>query len=139
MGNQSDDLAHPTVDVISPDFPPGSEQERRIRNNCAVVPVEVPGVIGVAANGNRLCLQGTSMASPHVAGVAALVQSVFAGISPGAVRAKVQQTADAMACPDTSIYAPLPQSSGAPQLCEGDTDYNSFNGHGQVNALSAIS
>ena len=198
MGNTSDDLAHPTVDVISPDFPPGSEQERRIRNNCAVVPVEVPGVIGVAANGNRLLksfyssygvgvndviapggdsilqltaeapngrvlstypatascarqvtdpgtggkycyLQGTSMASPHVAGVAALIQSVFAGISPGAVQAKVQQTADSMACPDTSIYAPFPQTSGAPQACEGDTDYNSFNGHGQVNALSAIS
>ena len=26
----------------------------RIRNNCAVVPVEVPGVVGVAANGNLL-------------------------------------------------------------------------------------
>src|SRR5258705_11029284 len=48
--------------------------------------------------------QGTSMASPHVAGVAALVVSM--GItSPGAVTARIDNTADAMACPsDTSAY-----------------------------------
>ena len=51
-GNQSDDLSHPQVDVISPDFPPGSEEEREITNACVVVPVEVPGVIGVTAVGN---------------------------------------------------------------------------------------
>jgi len=51
-GNESTDLSHPTVDVISPDFPPGSEQERAITNACAVVPVEVPGVVGVTATGN---------------------------------------------------------------------------------------
>jgi subtilisin family serine protease len=198
-GNFSDDLAHPTMDIISPDFPPGSEEERRIRNDCAVVPVEVPGVVGVAANGNRLLksfyssygvgvtdviapggdsilqqtaaapngrvlstypaaapclrtvfdpgtgakycyLQGTSMASPHVTGVAALVRSMFAGMPPGAVGARINQTADSMACPDTSIYVPFPSvSNGAPQVCQGNTGYNSFNGHGQVNALSAVS
>jgi hypothetical protein len=26
----------------------------------------------------------------------------------------------------------------APQACEGGPSYNSFNGHGQVNALAAI-
>src|SRR4051794_26268104 len=31
-GNDSDDLSHPTTDVTSPDFPPGSEQERRVTN-----------------------------------------------------------------------------------------------------------
>jgi hypothetical protein len=48
--------------------------------------------------------------------------------------------------PLTPLPARIPRStrrfhdpSGAPQLCEGDTDYNSFNGYGQVNALSAIS
>jgi len=52
-GNSSDDLSHPTVDIISPDFPPGSEQEREITNACLVVPVEIPGVIGVSANGHN--------------------------------------------------------------------------------------
>ena len=51
--NFADDLAHPTRDIISPDFPPGSAEERRIRNDCAVIPVEIPGVIGVSADGAR--------------------------------------------------------------------------------------
>jgi len=199
MGNQSDDLTHPTEDRTSPDFPPGSEVVRDVTNACAVVPVEVAGVVGVMANGNlRLksfyssygmgvgqviapggdsllqvtaaapngrvlstypstspcirrvvdpttgaayCyLQGTSMASPHVAGLAALVKSQHPGWSTGAVTARITSTADAMACPDTSIYAPFPAvDNGAPQVCTGGTGYNSFNGHGQVNALSAVS
>jgi lantibiotic leader peptide-processing serine protease len=196
-GNQSDDLAHPTQDATSPDDT--DPVLREIHNQCAVVPVEVSGVVGVTANGNlqlksfyssygvgsasvvapggdsilqrtaaapngrvlstwpaallgnclrqvidvsgaTYCyLQGTSMASPHVAGVAALIEST--GItSPGAVSARLQQTADPLACPaDLSIYAPFPAvDNGAPQVCTGGTGYNSFNGHGQVNALAAV-
>jgi len=81
------------------------------------------------------------MASPHVAGVAALIVSL--GVtSPGAVTAKLTRTADSMACPpDLSIYAFFPAvDNGAPQVCQGGTGYNSFNGHGgQVNALTAVS
>jgi hypothetical protein len=80
------------------------------------------------------------MASPHAAGVAALIRSVFAGLAPGAVGARIDQTADPMACPtDMSIYSGFPQTNGEPQACQGGTAYNSFNGAGQVNALSAIS
>ena len=200
-GNESDDLAHPTQDVTSPDDT--TPVTREITNACAVVPVEVPGVVGVTASGNlnlksfyssygsgvvqviapggdsRLqltpaapngrvlstwpaslltvtCLparrfvdpasgaaycyqQGTSMASPHAAGVAALIVSQGTS-SPGAVAAKLANTADPLACPaDLSIYAPFPSvSNGAPQVCTGGTGYNSFNGHGQINALSAV-
>jgi lantibiotic leader peptide-processing serine protease len=200
-GNQADDLAHPTQDATSPDDT--NPVLRDIHNQCAVVPVEVPGVIGVTANGNLqlksfyssygvgsadviapggdsilqrtsaapngrvlstwpaslltvTCLparrlvdpasgaaycyqQGTSMASPHAAGVAALIMST--GVtSPGSVAAKLQNTADKIACPsDLSIYAFFPAvDNGAPQVCQGDLDYNSFNGHGQVNALTAV-
>jgi subtilisin family serine protease len=51
-GNESTDLSHPTVDLLSPDFPPGTETERAVTNACSVVPVEVPGVVGVTATGN---------------------------------------------------------------------------------------
>ena len=201
-GNQSEDLAHPSVDRTSPDDT--SPVVRDITNACAVVPVEVPGVIGVTADGNlglksyyssfgvgsaqvvapggdRILqvtaaaangrvlstypaalnpggslavldcsvspcasyryLQGTSMASPHVAGVAALIRSQHPGWSPGAVAAAITSTADPKACPtDMSIYAPfLGFDDKQPQVCTGGKAYNSFYGHGQVNALSAVS
>ena len=78
------------------------------------------------------------MASPHVAGVAALIAST--GIkSPGAI-GRCSGTADPIACPpDMSIYAFFPAvDNGAPQVCTGGLGYNSFNGHGQVNALTAL-
>src|SRR5262249_18323891 len=93
----------------------------------------------VDPSGATYCYQqGTSMASPHVAGVAALIVSL--GITrPGAVTARLIGTADPMGCPDTAMYAPFPAlDNGAPQVCQGGTGYNSFNGHGQVNALTAV-
>jgi subtilisin family serine protease len=194
-GNQADDLAHPTQDATSPDDT--TPVVRDITNACAVIPVEVPGVIGVTADGNlsfksfyssygmgsvqviapggdsilqrtaaapngrvlstwpagfpctrpvvdpsgaTYCyLQGTSMASPHVAGVAALIASQHPTWSTGAITGKITSTADPMACPDTAMYAPFPATdNGAPQVCTGGTGYNSFNGHGQVNAWTAV-
>jgi subtilisin family serine protease len=49
-GNQSDDLAHPTQDVTSPDNT--TPVVRPVTNACVVIPVEIPGVIGVTADGN---------------------------------------------------------------------------------------
>lgn len=57
-GNQQDDLSHPTIDPISPDYPPGQEVERDVTNACVVIPVEVPGVIGVTAVGNSRQVDG---------------------------------------------------------------------------------
>ncbi|MCE3286184.1 MAG: secreted in-like protease, partial [Steroidobacteraceae bacterium] len=54
LGNTNHDLSKTNIDTISPDFPPGSAQEREVTNACSVIPVEVPGVIGVSANGNLL-------------------------------------------------------------------------------------
>jgi subtilisin family serine protease len=197
-GNDATDLSHPTTDVISPDFPPNSEVERSITNACAVVPVEVPGVVGVTAtgskrlksyyssygvstadvaapggdrilqviqpgggrvlstfssvgticapaltvveNGAKYCyLQGTSMAGPHAAGVAALLLSAHGSLRPGALSAGLQRSTNALSCPaDVSVYAPFPQNSGAPQSCQGGSGHNSWYGSGEVDALKAV-
>jgi subtilisin family serine protease len=236
-GNESEDLSHPTMDVTSPDFPPGSEQEREITNACVVIPVEIPGVIGVTATGsmeqgtdagrypdhlkayyssygvstadvaapggdfyfrgtpfgpntaienglvlstwpaNQPCtrskneatgapeyptalycyLQGTSMAGPHVTGVAALVISQFGDLNtpqngkmrPTQVEQFVTQTADPQECPETLPdsnvliglnYGDIAGSqSGAPQECQGGgSGHTSWYGTGEVDALRAV-
>src|SRR5438309_3535320 len=50
MGNESEDLAHPTVDATSPDDT--TPVTRDVTNACVVIPVEIPRVIGVTAVGN---------------------------------------------------------------------------------------
>jgi lantibiotic leader peptide-processing serine protease len=198
-GNESTDLSHPTTDVISPDFPPDSAVERDVTNACAVIPAEVPGVVGVTATGNRqlksfyssygvatadvaapggdsqlqrtteapngrvlstypasamghcvrpvvdpvtggtYCyLQGTSMATPHAAGVAALILAARGGMATGRLASALQQATRPLACPDTSIYAPFPQNNGQPQTCQGGTGHNSFYGSGEVDAQKAV-
>ena len=79
--------------------------------------------------------EGTSMASPHVAGVAALAISAHGKLSPGAVQALITRTADPVACP------PDPFNPGGffPATCQGGAGYNGFYGHGQVNALAVVS
>jgi subtilisin family serine protease len=180
QGNENMDLSKQNVDTISPDD--STPLTRDVTNACVVIPVEIPGVIGVTANGNLMqksyyssygvgvaqvvapggdsrfqrtsaapngavlstfpgnryaFAQGTSMASPHVAGVAALIESRFGKMRPGAVAARITQSADPVPCP------PNPFNPGPPfsflAICEGGGGYNGFYGHGQVNALRAIS
>jgi lantibiotic leader peptide-processing serine protease len=223
-GNESEDLAHPSVDATSPDN--GTPVTRDVTNACVVIPVEVAGVIGVTADGNarqtdsngkptggylksfysnvgvgvtqvvapggdsvfgrtpeavngrvlstyppnKPCtrsvkenigdpeeptvvycyLQGTSMASPHAAGVAALIVSMFGKLgspngkmSPGRVKAYLDQTADPQPCPTflPPTYADVfgtGTESGRFYACQGGTGNNSWYGNGQVNALNAV-
>ena len=50
-GNELDDLAHPTIDSISPDWPPDSAIERVVRRNCRQAPTTLSGVLAVSATG----------------------------------------------------------------------------------------
>jgi subtilisin family serine protease len=212
-GNYNDNLAHPTIDPISPDFPPGAAIVRDVSEDCFTVPSMVPGVITVssvgmlqlkayyssfgtgyikvtapggdfrqltagAPNGRVLSsfpanptirpgtarvkdctsdgvcatfayLQGTSMASPHVAGLAALIISRFGqdgnGLSPAQVLAHLTSSADPLPCPPDPFNpaTPSPKFPGftyaaPPAHCEGASAYNSFYGYGQINALTAV-
>lgn len=87
--------------------------------------------------GNRYAYaQGTSMASPHVAGVAALIISQYGKMPPGRVQAMINQTADSVPCPSNPFD---PSGTGSYlATCQGGSGYNGFYGHGQVNAFSAV-
>ena len=208
-GNQFEDIAHPTQDLTSPDDT--TPIARSVTNACGIVPVDVPGVVGVSATGNDqqdpfgflksfyssfgvgvtnvaapggdsvfgrtaaavngrvlstwppnlpctrkvteslgdplepttvYCyLQGTSMASPHAAGVAALIISQFGKMAPSRVTAYLDSTADAQPCP-ASLPAGYDTFLGVDDLkvqtCQGGPTANSWYGHGQVNAFNAV-
>jgi subtilisin family serine protease len=98
--------------------------------------------------GTYAWFQGTSMASPHVAGVAALILSGNPGLSPSQVLARIRSTADPLACPADPYYPQFlsPNMPGIPATvqrqpahCVGPTGNNSFYGAGLVNALRAVS
>lgn len=91
-GNDSTDLSHPRVDVISPDYPPGNEQEREITNACAVVPVEIPGVVGVTATGNKRLKSYYSSYGISTADVAAPGGDAILQLTPAAPNGRVLST-----------------------------------------------
>jgi subtilisin family serine protease len=80
-------------------------------------------------------LQGTSMASPHAAGVAALLKSEHPWASPAQLQALLKAQADATACPES-----YDQNGDGTQdaVCKGGTRANGFYGAGIVNALRAV-
>ena len=195
-GNEAQDLGHPTVDDISPDWPPDSAIVRTVHNNCRVTPGELPGVVTVSAlgvstlasysnvgtpvdvgapggdapqtptsvfgrgrilagwsstdatgtwegliganravvsgGGRYVWISGTSMASPHAAGVAALIRSKYPSMPSAAVAALLRSSATSTACP-----ADWPADD--PRQCTGGAGNTSFYGAGTVNALGAVS
>jgi subtilisin family serine protease len=81
-------------------------------------------------------LQGTSMAAPHAAGVAALALSAHPGLQPGALASLLERTAESLPCPE-GIYNPRPGLDQFLAECTGGAR-NGFYGAGEVNAFNAV-
>lgn len=86
-------------------------------------------------------LQGTSMSSPHAAGVAALIVSEHGRVGPDAVQRIMESTAREVPCPTprTVDYLDEGRDASYTATCHGDAAFNGFYGHGAVDALSAVS
>ena len=79
-------------------------------------------------------LNGTSMSSPHAAGVAALIKENHPNWGPGALKAAVQRTAQHLDCPPD--WEPLGPNDER-ERCYGNGGRTSFFGHGLVDAAAA--
>ena len=91
-------------------------------------------------------MEGTSMATPNAAGVAALIVSRFGDFSPfgwahfqpDLVERTLEQSAAPQSCPSPStvVYGfdfPYDQAT-----CQGNRSYNGFFGNGIVDAMAAL-
>jgi lantibiotic leader peptide-processing serine protease len=89
-------------------------------------------------------LQGTSMASPHAVGVAALIVGRLGeaspDINPNRVQRILQRTATDHACPQPRLhsYADKLRPPSFDALCVGSREFNGFYGHGIADALRAV-
>ncbi|HET9141074.1 S8 family serine peptidase [Actinophytocola sp.] len=92
-------------------------------------------------------LQGTSMASPHATGVAALIVSQYgkfnrgnASMNPDKVQSVLEGTAFKIPCPvpPTIDYLDEGRDASFTATCTGNLQFNGFYGHGSVDAWAAV-
>jgi subtilisin family serine protease len=116
------------------------------KTNSGANPTPAPG--SLTACSYYQLIQGTSMASPHAAGVAALIVSRYGTpdgrggltMTPALVRERLRATAINHACPNpaTVDYTIVGRPASWNATCRGTLDYNGFYGDGIANALAAV-
>ncbi|MFF5475498.1 S8 family serine peptidase [Streptomyces achromogenes] len=92
-------------------------------------------ILGTLPGGKWGYMAGTSMATPHVAGVAALIKSTHPHAPAAAVKALLY--AEATATPCTDPYD-IDGDGKVDAVCEGTTNRNGFYGWGVADALAAV-
>ncbi|POH58415.1 peptidase S8 [Arthrobacter glacialis] len=159
-GNASYDLANKTTDNVSPNDVAGIERQinngckdipTELDGVVTVASTDQAGklssfsnrglnVIDVAAPGSRILstlpnntyglLSGTSMASPQVAGVLALMKSAHPGWKPNQLISELRKQAEDHVC--------MPSATPTGATCTGNVRNNSYYGEGIVDALQAV-
>jgi subtilisin family serine protease len=121
-----------------------------INEQGGIVPESAPFVRKYTKNGVTgyyQYLQGTSMASPHAVGVAALIVArygvpdpVHGGLKlrPRRVERILERTATPRACPAEEPFTYPGETDEYNATCVGTEAFNGFYGHGIVNALRAV-
>ncbi|MCL6669637.1 S8 family peptidase [Streptomyces panaciradicis] len=92
-------------------------------------------ILGTLPGGKWGYMAGTSMASPHVAAVAALIKSTHPHASPALVKALLYAEADGTPCTDPYD---IDGDGKVDAVCEGTKNRNGFYGWGTVDALAAV-
>ncbi len=110
---------------------PGGDRKYQIPDT----PSQNGRILSTVPDGKYGFLQGTSMASPHAAGVAALLKSRYPYATPAQLQALLKAQADNPGCPES-----YDQDGDGTQdaVCVGGKRFNGFYGFGIVNALDAV-
>jgi lantibiotic leader peptide-processing serine protease len=149
-------LANPANRVLS-SYPESALKEECVQSPplCTLNPDGTPNTSAVIQSADNphvywRWLQGTSMASPHAVGVAALIVSEFGHrdhrnggvtLDPSKVEKILRGTATDTACPEPRLFD-YPEPASGDQFtafCAGPPANNGFYGDGIVNALAAVS
>jgi subtilisin family serine protease len=92
-------------------------------------------ILGPLPGGKWGYMAGTSMATPHVVGVAALIKSTHPHAPAAAVKALLYAEADATPCTDPYD---INGDGKVDAVCEGPRNHNGFYGFGTADALAAV-
>ncbi|KUN04115.1 peptidase S8 [Streptomyces yokosukanensis] len=92
-------------------------------------------ILGPLPGGKWGYMSGTSMATPHVVGVAALIKSTHPHAPASLVKALLYAEADATPCTDPYD---IDGDGKVDAVCEGSRNHNGFYGFGTADALAAV-